>query len=125
MCVLKFWREGLSKPSISSLSALRYQLVKDPGLWLLLLFLFFAVGYLALDMRIEYIYIHVGGGGYIYIYTWLKPALLHHSYPTQVECVGVCVLCSRRHVIRQVVHHKWHAHQLTPKQLVPPHCHHR
>ena len=54
VCVLKFWREGLSKPSISSLSALRYQLVKDPGLWLLLLFLFFAVGYLALDMRIEY-----------------------------------------------------------------------
>ena len=90
MYVLKFWREGLSKPSISSLTALRYQLVKDPGLWLLLLFLFFAVGYLALDMRIEYIYIHVGGGGYIYIYTWLKPALLHHSYPTQVECVCVC-----------------------------------
>ena len=69
MCVLKFWREGLSKPSISSLTALRYQLVKDPGLWLLLLFLFFAVGYLALDMRIEYIYIYMWVGADIYIYT--------------------------------------------------------
>ena len=69
MYVLKFWREGLSKPSISSLSALRYQLVKDPGLWLLLLFLFFAVGYLALDMRIEYIYIYMWVGADIYIYT--------------------------------------------------------
>ena len=96
MCVLKFWREGLSKPSISSLTALRYQLVKDPGLWLLLLFLFFAVGYLALDMRIEYIYIyiHVGGGGYIYIYIHMAqasfaPSLLSH---TSRVCGCVCVM---------------------------------
>ena len=95
MCVLKFWREGLSKPSISSLTALRYQLVKDPGLWLLLLFLFFAVGYLALDMRIEYIYIYiymwVGADIYIYIYIHMAQASFAPSLLSHTSRVCACV----------------------------------